>query len=76
MMVEDDELVELCIYHTYPEYNKIELVLNQYNIKFINRSFEDSAYDGIYTYAYGLGKIFVFKSDFEKAKELIKDILK
>jgi len=73
-MRENEELVELITYHNYAEYGKIELALKENGIKFLNRSFEDSAYDGIYTLSYGLGKIYVFKNDLEKAKKILKKI--
>ncbi len=74
MKEKEDELVELITYHNYIEYGKIETALKRSKIKFLNRSFEDSAYNGIYTFAYGLGKIYVFKKDFEKAKNILKEI--
>lgn len=71
-MREDDKLVELITYHNYAEYGRIEVVLKENGIKFLNRSFEDSAYNGIYTLSYGLGKIYVFKKDLKKAENILK----
>jgi len=71
--MKNDELVELVTYNNEVEYGKIESLLNENNIKFMNRSFHDTALDGIYTYAHGLGKIFVYKNDIEKAKEILKE---
>jgi hypothetical protein len=76
MIKNSESLVELWTYYSYPEYNKIELILKSENIKYLNRSFEDSAYNGIYTLKYGLGKIYVLKSDFRKAKEALNKFLK
>ena len=69
----NDELKELIKYENIPQMKKVELILSNNNIAYWNRSFEDTAYNGIYTIHYGLGKIFVFKKDYEKAKKLLKD---
>ncbi|MBN1899253.1 MAG: hypothetical protein JW827_10775 [Spirochaetes bacterium] len=70
--MKNDQLVELVTYYDLAQFGKIEAVLKQYRIKFLNRSFLDSAYNGIYTLKHGLGKIFIFPADEKKAKKILK----
>ncbi len=72
MKISEDELVELLRYNNVAEEKKIELILENSNIPYWNKSFRDTAYNGLYTMYHGLGKIMVFKKDFEKAVNIIK----
>ncbi len=65
-------LKKLIKYNNIVELKKIEVTLQNNDIKFLNRSFEDTAYDGLYTQYYGLGEIFVYEEDLEKARNLLK----
>jgi flagellar basal body-associated protein FliL len=57
------------------EATAINSVLEENNISCIITSFEDLAYDGMYQLQKGWGMLQVFKSDREKAEELIKGYL-
>ncbi len=72
MEMQEQELKDLYIYDNLAVLKKIEILLNENNIQFLNRSFEDGAYDGLFTLAMGKGKLLVFEKDLEKAKELLK----
>jgi hypothetical protein len=66
------ELAELFIYNDAATLKKAEILLQENNIRFMVRSFEDSAYNGLFTMSLGKGKIFVFKKDLNRAGKILK----
>lgn len=68
----EEDLKELILYENLVVLKKIELVLENNNIRFMVRSFEDSAYNGLFTLSKGKGKLFVFEKDHKKACEVLK----
>lgn len=68
----EEDLKELILYENLVVLKKIELVLENNNIRFMVRSFEDSAYNGLFTLSKGKGKLFVFEKDYKKACEVLK----
>lgn len=53
------------------EESRIKTALEEEGIEVLVRSFEDSAYNGIFTLQKGKGQIRVFEKDAEKAKRII-----
>jgi signal recognition particle subunit SEC65 len=49
----------------------IKAALQEAGIKFVIRTFEDSAYDGIFIPQKGYGQVLVEEKDKQKAKEII-----
>lgn len=68
----NDELQELYRYSNLAELKKIELLLKAHSIQYLIQSYEDAAYDGIYTLSRGLGRIMIFKKDLPAALDLLK----
>ena len=68
----NEELKELYIYEDIVILKKIELLLKEHKIQFMVRSFEDSAYDGLFTMSMGKGKLFVFEKDHDSAVQLLR----
>ena len=71
--------METVLVHTFQnviEESRIRAVLEEEGIEIMVRSFEDSAYDGIYTLQKGMGQIRVFKKDAERAKKIIEECCK
>ena len=54
----------------------IEDAFAKENIEFRLRSKYDRAYDGLYIGQKGLGDIYVFEKDQERARQILKDILR
>lgn len=62
-------------FYTYSDLavlKKIEILLKNNDIQFMIRSFEDSAYDGLFTLAKGKGEILLFENDYNKAVNILK----
>ncbi|MCD5401917.1 DUF2007 domain-containing protein [candidate division NPL-UPA2 bacterium] len=55
------------------EESRIRTALEGEGIEVLVRSFEDSAYNGIFTLQKGNGQIRVFEKDAEKAKKIIEE---
>lgn len=55
------------------EESRIKAALEEEGIEVLVRSFEDSAYNGIFTLQKGMGQIRVFEKDAEKAKKIIEE---
>ncbi len=53
------------------EESRIKAALEGEDIRVMIRSFEDSAYNGIFALQKGMGQIRVFEKDAEKAKKII-----
>ncbi len=70
--MKEEDLKELITYDDIAVLNRIELLLKESGIKFMKRSFEDTAMDGLFTMALGKGKIFVYKKDYEAARNILK----
>lgn len=70
----DDDLKELYTYTDLAVLKRIELLLKEHNIQYLNRSYEDMAYDGLFTLTNGKGKLFVFKKDYNQALAILKSI--
>lgn len=71
--MKDEELKELYTYNDLVTLKIIELILKNNNIRYMVRSFDDHAYDGLFTLSMGKGKIFVFEKDHKQATQLLKD---
>ncbi len=54
----------------------IEAALREAGVKFVIRTFEDTAYDGIFIPQRGYGQVMVGKRDKKKAEEIISSVLK
>lgn len=52
----------------------IEAALRQAGIKFVIRTFEDSAYNGIFVPQKGYGQVLVDDKDKQKAEEIISEV--
>lgn len=72
-VMKDEELKELYTYNDLATLKIIELILKNNNIRYMLRSFEDAAYNGLFTTFMGKGKIFVFEKDYKQAIQLLKD---
>lgn len=70
--MKNDELKCLLVYDNLPVLQQVEFLLKNNKIQFIVQSFEDSAYDGLYTLSQGKGRIMIFSGDLDKAKVLLK----
>jgi len=71
--MKDDELKELYLYEDLAVLKKIELILKNNKIPYMVRSFEDTAYNGLFTLSRGKGKIFIFEKDYKQAQKVLKD---
>ena len=69
----EEDLKELYLYDDLAVQKKIELILENNNIQFMVQSFEDTAYNGLFTLSKGKGKIFVFEKEYEKATKLLRE---
>ncbi|MBU1078716.1 MAG: hypothetical protein KKH98_15560 [Spirochaetes bacterium] len=69
--MKDEKLKELFIYTDLVVLKKIEMILSEKQIRFMVRSYEDAAYDGLFTLAKGKGKILVFEKDHSMAESLL-----
>jgi len=70
------ETVSIYIFQNIIEESIIRTALEEEGIEVLVRSFEDSAYDGIYTLQKGKGEIRVFEKDVEKAKKIVQECCK
>ncbi len=71
--MEQDKLSSVFTFYDLAEGEVIKNLLESEGIRILIRSFEDSAYDGIYTLTQGKGKIFVLERDKNRAEQLIKE---
>lgn len=69
--MKNENLKELFIYNDLAVLKKIEMLLETNEIQFLIRSYEDAAYDGLFTLAKGKGKILVFEKDLKKAEDIL-----
>lgn len=53
----------------------IDSALKEASIKFIIRTFEDTAYNGIFVAQRGYGQVLVEKADQQRAEEIIKAVI-
>ena len=67
------ETVLIYTFQNVIEESRIRTALEEEGIEAMVRSFEDSAYDGIYTLQKGRGQIRVFEKDVEKAERIVKE---
>lgn len=58
------------------EASVVEAALKDAGIKFIIRTFEDRAYDGIYIAQKGYGQVLVEEEDAEEARKIIEGLSK
>ena len=68
--------METVLVHTFQnviEGSRIRAALEEEGIEVMIRSFEDSAYNGIFTLQKGMGQIRVPEKDAAKAKKIIED---
>jgi len=49
--------------------------LKRAEIKFVVRSFEDTAYDGLFSKNYGHSQLLVLEHDADRAKSIIREVL-
>lgn len=64
---------KLFTYNDIVTLKQIEMMLQNHNIQFMVRSYEDTAYNGLYTLTKGKGDILVFENDYEKALSLLQE---
>ena len=71
----DEQLV--IVYTTEDQVQESLIIgaLEKAEIKYTVRSFEDSAYDGLFTRHYGHSQILVFEHDAEQAKLIVSDLI-
>ncbi len=67
------ETVRVHTFENLVEGSRLKAILEEEGIEVMTRSFEDSAYDGIFVLQKGLGEIRVFKKDAERAKRIIEE---
>ena len=67
------ETVSVYTFENIIEESRLRAALEEEGIEVMLRSFEDSAYDGIYTLQKGKGEIRVFSKDVEKSKKIIAE---
>jgi len=67
------ETVLVYTFENIIEGSMLRAALEEEGIEVMVRSFEDSAYDGIYTLQKGKGEIRVLNKDAERAKEIIAE---
>ena len=65
--------VRIRTFENLVEGSRLKAILEDEGIEVMVRSFEDSAYDGLFVLQKGLGEIRVFKKDVEKAKRIIEE---
>ncbi|NOX97000.1 MAG: DUF2007 domain-containing protein [Nitrospirae bacterium] len=70
------ETVLIYTFQNVIEESRIRTALEEEGVEVLVRSFEDSAYDGIYTLQKGRGEMRVFEKDVEKAKRIIEECCK
>lgn len=71
----DQDSVEIYTVSDEVERAMIEEALTQHKIPFMFRSFEESAYDGLYTKAYGLARVVVLKQYEQRARRILERTL-
>lgn len=76
-MNDDEKIVKICTLEKEHEYliPLIQETFEEANIGFRVKSKYDTAYDGIFVTQKGVGDIFVFEKDKERAKTILNDIL-
>lgn len=67
------ETVLVYTFQNVIEESRIRTALEEQGIEVMVRSFEDSAYNGIFALQKGMGQISVFEKDAEKAKKIIEE---
>lgn len=67
------ETVLVYTFQNVIEESRIRTALEEQGIEVMVRSFEDSAYNGIFALQKGLGQISVFEKDTAKAKKIIEE---
>ncbi len=67
------ETVSVYTFENIIEESRLRAALEEEGIEVMVRSFEDSAYDGIYTLQKGKGEIRVLSKDAEKSKRIIAE---
>ncbi len=67
------ETVRVYTFENLVEGSRLKAILEEEGIEVMVRSFEDSAYDGIFVLQKGLGEIRVFKKDSERDKRIIEE---
>lgn len=67
------ETVAVYTFENIIEESRLRTALEEEGIEIMVRSFEDSAYDGIYTLQKGKGEIRVLRKDVEKAGKVIAE---
>jgi len=75
-MKKGENLISIYTPDNIVELTRIKSILDEHNIPVMVQSFNDSAYDGIYTLQKGMAKIWVYEKDAQYAKEIIKDCLR
>jgi putative ATPase len=75
-MKKGENLISIYTPDNIVELTRIKSILDEHNIPVMVQSFNDSAYDGIYTLQKGMAKIWVYEKDAQYAKEIVKDCLR
>lgn len=76
-MNDTEKIVKICTLEKQHEYliPLIQETFDRENISFRVKSKYDTAYDGIFVGQKGVGDIYVFEKDREKAETILNDIL-
>ncbi len=69
----NSQFKKLFTYNDIVTLKQIEMLLQTHKIQFMVRSYEDSAYNGIYTLTKGKGDILVFENDYDTARSLLQE---
>ena len=75
-MVNPDERLEIVL--TTEDQMQESLIVGELKnarIKYVVRSFDDSAFDGVISMHFGHSQILVLEHDIERAKEVIREVL-
>ena len=73
-MYEDLETVPVYVCHDPIEEAEMIAALEQAGIRCILQSFEDSAYDGLFTYGLGRCRILVLEKDTVRAERVVEGV--